>query len=236
MVTIHPQNKKMSDIAWSHSALNEFENCPHKYYRARVSKDVRDPGGPALDWGNDVHEALEHYLRSRAAMPANIVQYQPFADQVLELQTRGNMRMEVEEEICLDAKWQPASWFSKKAFFRAKADVALYAPNNAFALNIDWKTNKRYYGTNGQDARNAAAMMLWNPSVLVVEAWFWYVGLDKKVVRRYTRNQLPQLLAPSLQSVQDIVRAYGTATWPKKPSGLCKFCPVADCENNPNRT
>lgn len=230
-----PTPKAMSDIAWSHSALDEYGNCPHKYMRKRVTKDVSDPGGKALDWGNDVHEAFEHYLRSRAAMPSNILQYQKYADEILALKERGGLRMEVEEEICVDAQWNPASWFSKQAFFRAKADVALYSDTAGFALNVDWKTNKRYYGTNGQDQRNAAAMFLWNKDLQVVETRFVYVVIDKVVSRRYTRPQLPQLLAPSLQAVQDIARSYQTAVWPKKPTGLCKFCPVKDCEHNPNK-
>lgn len=235
-MTPEPQAKAVGDIAWSHSALNDYENCPHKYMRTKVAKDVQqDFSGPALEWGNEVHEAMEHYLRSGAMMPANTRQYQKYADKVLALRDVGHMRMEVEEEICLNAAWEPVSWFSKQAFFRAKADVALYNENGGFAVNVDWKTNKKYYGTNGQDQRNAAAIMLWNPRVQVVETWFQYVGIDKLVTRRYTRPQLGQLLAPSLQLVQAIARSYQTAVWPKKPTGLCKFCPVLDCENNPSK-
>jgi len=48
---------------WSYSSLDLFKQCPQKYYRLRVVKDVKDPPTEHLTYGLAVHKAAEEYVR-----------------------------------------------------------------------------------------------------------------------------------------------------------------------------
>ena len=41
----------MTDYTWSYSALSTFQQCPRKYYRIKVAKDIKelDRAGEILD-------------------------------------------------------------------------------------------------------------------------------------------------------------------------------------------
>lgn len=231
-----PQPKATADIAWSHSALNAYDTCPHRYLRERVTKEYKpDFNAPALKKGNDVHKALEDYveINKPIADPA-FAKYQPWADRVVAMTEQGHMARFVELEMCFDSAWGRSSWFGPNAWFRCKADVLGVNSTSRIALNVDYKTNKRYYGENGQAELNAAATLLQFPHVDTVATAFLYMEVDKVVSKTFHRTQLPNLLTPSMTKLQEIARSYQTGVWPKKRSGLCKFCVVTDCEHNPN--
>ena len=42
-------------LAHSYSSIKLFENCPLRYYRQRIKKDVVDEGGEASKHGERIH-------------------------------------------------------------------------------------------------------------------------------------------------------------------------------------
>ena len=56
-------------LAHSYSSMKMFENCPQRYYRQRILKDIKDEGGEASMYGERIHEMLEHRLRDNTELP-----------------------------------------------------------------------------------------------------------------------------------------------------------------------
>ena len=52
---------------WSYSSLSLFKQCPRKYHRLRVVKDVKEDDAEHLIYGNAVHKAAELAGSSSAA-------------------------------------------------------------------------------------------------------------------------------------------------------------------------
>ncbi|HBY68453.1 MAG TPA: hypothetical protein DEG69_12280, partial [Flavobacteriaceae bacterium] len=42
---------------WSYSALSLFKQCPRKYYRLRVKKDIPQEESTAMFYGKEAHKA-----------------------------------------------------------------------------------------------------------------------------------------------------------------------------------
>jgi len=45
-------------LSHSYSAIKLYENCPLRYFRQRIVKDVVDEGGEASKYGERIHEYL----------------------------------------------------------------------------------------------------------------------------------------------------------------------------------
>jgi len=54
---------------WSYSSISLFHQCPRKYHRMRVVKDIVDPPQTHLIYGTEVHKAAEEYLRDGTPIP-----------------------------------------------------------------------------------------------------------------------------------------------------------------------
>ena len=60
-------------LVHSPSAVKLYKDCPHKYMRLRVKKDVEDETGPAGEKGNRIHDALRSYIAElKHEMKANL--------------------------------------------------------------------------------------------------------------------------------------------------------------------
>ncbi len=55
---------------WSYSSIGLFKQCPQKYYRIRVKKDVVEPESDAMRYGTEVHKAAEDYIKEDTPIPA----------------------------------------------------------------------------------------------------------------------------------------------------------------------
>jgi hypothetical protein len=43
----------MKPVVWSYSSLDLFKLCPHKYFRLKVKKDVKEPYQDHLQYGSE---------------------------------------------------------------------------------------------------------------------------------------------------------------------------------------
>ena len=68
---------------WSYSSLNLFKQCPRKYYRIRVVKDIVEPQADHLIYGTEVHKAAEEYGRDGTPIPTKYDYIKPYVDTLL---------------------------------------------------------------------------------------------------------------------------------------------------------
>lgn len=214
-------------VVHSYTALTGFETCPLRFYLTRVSKEVVEPQGEALVWGNTVHKALENRLRHGAQLPKTLEGYEPL---VKKIEDKPGQLL-VEEAIALDRNFQPVGWWDKTAWVRGKLDVGKLGSTKAAVF--DWKTGTRK-PDNDQLTLFAGLVFAVHPVVEQVTTGFIWLKDNKFDTKMFTREQVPEIWAEFLPRMQRLERAHETGKWPAKPSGLCRqWCPVgrARCEH-----
>ena len=65
----------------SYSFYNTLENCPHQAYHRYVAKTLPYVESPEMAWGNKVHAALEHRIKSGVTLPDEMVAAEGLAKQ-----------------------------------------------------------------------------------------------------------------------------------------------------------
>jgi hypothetical protein len=209
---------------WSHSALEDFKNCPRSFAEKRIFKSVVETKGEATVWGEEVHKHFEDYAQSGVALPPVLEVHAPF---LRSLMTKPGAHG-VEQKIALNNKGQPCAFFDPDVWYRGVVDWMTVAGTEA--LLIDYKTGK--YHTKFQQLRLFALhTFAAYPAVQSVRAeYYWTLTLTTNR-ENYTRDMIPKLWAERIPDLRQYAEAFKTDTWQPRQSGLCNgWCPVETCE------
>jgi hypothetical protein len=213
-------------LSHSYSAIKLFENCPLRYYRQRVTKEVKDEDNEYTLYGSRVHKALENKLAKDETLPKEMERYTPLCDAITRSAVGGELL--VEHQLTLNSNLEPTDWFAQDAWLRSVLDVLVIKGNRAIVL--DWKTGKRNPDFF-QLQIFAAQVFKFYPDVTTVDTslvWLKDMAQDKET---FTRDQANELWQEILGRIKRIHVAQDRDNWPAKPSGLCKFCPCRfDCK------
>lgn len=208
-------------LAHSYSALKLFENCPQRYYRQRIVKDIKDLGGEASKHGERIHEMLELRLKEDATIPTDYARYEPLCVGVERLSAGGDLH--VEKELVLTTNHEPTGWWDEDAWLRSKLDVLVI--KGADAVVMDWKTGKRKPDFFQMEIF-AGQVFKHYPEVQRVKTtlvWLKDMKLDSET---YTRLDMPAIWGSITQATTRIEQALHFDNWPARPSGLCGWCPA----------
>jgi PD-(D/E)XK nuclease superfamily len=212
----------MTTPPWSYSGLTSFETCAKRYYHIKVARDVKDAPGEAALWGSIVHKHLEDRVRDGTQLPSSIAGYESLVAPLLA--TTGTLL--IEQQMAVDIALQPVEWDSPEAWCRGIVDLGLITSSGTQAMLLDWKTGKRKPDSD-QLMLFAGLAFSHFPKLQQVQTSFIWLK-DKKIDKQsFSRSDLPDIWQRFLPRVSRLVRAYVTASFPPKPSGLCaKYCPV----------
>lgn len=216
----------MSNIkipAWSHSALTAFETCAYRYYRTKVVKDAVEPPGEAALWGSTVHKHLENRAKDGTPLPEYLRHHEPMMQRLLD---RDGERL-IEAQIALDRNLNPTGWFDPSAWCRGIIDFGVV--NEKKGVLLDYKTGKRKVDNDQMKlfAAFSFAKFPWVEKITTAFVWLKENKVDKQ---EFTREDVPIIWQGVLPRVQRFELAYEKASWPAKPSGLCKnWCHVKSC-------
>jgi len=209
----------------SYSAIKLYENCPQRYYRQRVLKDIVDEGGEASKYGERVHAHLEARMRDGHGLPVEAMPYEPLC-RSLERAAEGG-ELFVEKELVLTETLTPTGWWEPDAWLRSKLDILVLRKDRAVVM--DWKTGKRKPDFF-QMGIFAAQVFKHYPQIRRVDTslvWLRQYEMDTEV---YLREQSNALWADILGKIRRIYQSAEHDNWPAKPSGLCGYCPAQhDC-------
>jgi RecB family exonuclease len=212
-------------LSHSYSSIKLYENCPLRYYRQRIVKDVTDPGGDASKHGERIHTFLENRLKG-SGLDAEVAQYEPLCASVESLAKQGTLH--IEKELVLTENLVPTGWWDSDAWLRSKLDVLVVI--DATAVVMDWKTGKRN-ADQFQMQMFAAQVFKHFPDVQQVKTslvWLKTMEMDTEV---YNRADINTVWAEIMKRIQRIHSSVEHDNWPAKPSGLCRFCPCRhDCD------
>ena len=215
----------MPNLSHSYSAIKLFENCPLRYYRQRVKREVLDIGGEASRYGERVHAFLESRLKGQE-LNAEVAQYQQLCASVDALAKQGTLY--VEHELALTEDLIPTGWNDATAWLRSKLDVLIIV--GAEAVVMDWKTGKRNVSPL-QMQMFAVQVFKHFPDVQRVKTSLVWLQVMKMDTTQYARSDANMIWAEIMKRIQRIHDAYEHDTWPARPSGLCRFCPCRhDCD------
>ena len=207
---------------WTASLLDNFVSCPHKYYRLRVLRDIKDfPPSEQILWGRKLHKAFEDAVNYRDPLPKECETWQTLVDKIKAIP--GEKLPEY--RFSIDDSFQPCSWSS--AWSRGAADLVI--KNGKQAIIFDYKTGKRK--PSDQLALYAGFAFAYWPELEQVHTCFVWLKdkvMDKKTYLASEKHKIWELWLPLVARLQ---RSYDSDQWRKCPSGLCKnWCPVKDCD------
>jgi hypothetical protein len=211
-------------LSHSYSSIKLFENCPLRYYRQRIKKEVADEGGEASRYGQRIHEFLEKRLKG-AGLPTEVAQYEPLCRSVEALANQGELY--IERELVLTENLTPTGWWDSDAWLRSKLDVFVRVGDDAVVM--DWKTGKRN-ADQFQMQLFAAQVFKHFPDVRRVKTSLVWLKTMEMDTEQYERPDASAIWAEVMRRIQRIQAAYDHDNWPARPSGLCRYCPCRyDC-------
>lgn len=209
--------------------LDMFEQCPLKWYDKYILKN-KEPSGPALEYGNFVHGAIEDYLRSDKPLPAELTDNYSLINSIkaqFAEQSKAELKMGVSKALA------PCEFFGHGVWGRGAADVALIHHSSDSAFIGDWKTGKVM---EKEDQLKILAMMLfkhYSKLNTISAANLWLKGNKIGEVYTFHRKDETAMWVDLLKRLSKMYAAVGTpAAVETKPGFICNFCPVSNCKWN----
>lgn len=220
----------MRPQAWSHTALETFENCPKQYFETKVVKPSRYPFIDTKEtvWGREVHKQFENFLLYSSPLTADLDVHreflQRFKDQPGELAG--------EERIALDVNMRQCAYFDKvnQVWYRGQVDARKRNRAAGTSHILDHKTGK--VKTDYTQLKGFAMWeFLTQPDIHTCKVEFYWTQIRGTNGETYYREQLPEIISFFAAKLHRYADAFLTETFPPKQSGLCAgWCVVTDCE------
>lgn len=220
----------MRPAAWSHSALESYENCPRQHYETKVVKPSKYPFVDTAEtkWGREVHKQFEEFLLYGKPMQADL---QVHAEFLSEFKSQPG-ELAGEERIALDTNLKACAYFSKtqQVWYRGQVDARMRDRARGFSHVLDHKTGKV---KNDYQQLKSFAMweLLTQPDIHTVKCEYYWTQIRGTNGDTYYREQLPEIIEFFRPKLARFADAYINDVWPPRQSGLCRgWCPVTDCE------
>ena len=217
-----------SNYTWSYSSISLFQQCPRKYYRMRVVKDIIEPPTPHLDYGKEVHKAAEDYISADVPIPEKYGFIKPHLDALKQLP--GEKLCEYEMGLTKD--FEPCGFKDPNVWFRGVADLIIKDGDKASI--IDYKTGKSsQYADTKQLELLALLTFKHFPEIKNIKAGLVFLVAEDLVKASYKQDQQSVAWERWLPELQRLEKAIETNVWNARPNFTCrKYCHVLDCEHN----
>jgi hypothetical protein len=216
--------------SWSYSSLNLFKQCPRKYYRIRVVKDIVEPQAEHLIYGTEVHKAAEEYGRDGTPIPAKYDYIKPYVDTLLK--SPGTQLFEY--EMGLTKELTPCEFSSPNVWWRGIADFLAVPEGDKSAILVDYKTSKsaRYADTSQLELLSLAIFAHFS-HIDIVNAGLLFVVSKEFIEIELDRNHQQELWKKWIKETDRLDKCFEYNTWNPSPNFTCRnYCPVLDCEHN----
>lgn len=216
------------NYTWSYSSMSLFQQCPRKFYRMRVLKDIVEPPQAHLNYGKDVHKAAEEFVRDGKPLPAKYEMFQPQLEAMRQL--KGEKLCE--HEMGITREFKPCRFRDKNVWLRGIADLLVL--DNDKARIVDYKTGRNSQYADTKQLELLSLMVFKHfPQIKTIKAGLLFLVAEDLVRAEYEQEQQAQAWQKWLPEINRLEQAYDTDVWNPKPNFTCrKFCAVQDCEHN----
>lgn len=218
----------MKPNAWSHSALDAFENCPKQYYQEKVLKRFPYVETPEMNWGKRVHKDFENFLLHGTPLPADLAMHHEF---LADFKAQPG-ELAGEERIALDVAMKECAYFSRtqQVWYRGQVDARKRDRAAGTSHILDHKTGKVK-----NDFTQLKGFAMWEfltqPDIHTCKVEYYWTQIRGTAGETYHREQLPEIIQFFAAKLHRFADAFLTENFPPKQSGLCRgWCPVTDCE------
>jgi hypothetical protein len=206
-----------------------FKQCPQKYYRMRVLKDIKEPESEAMRYGTDVHKAAEDFIKDGTPIPEKYAFLRPSVEA---LKARPGTHL-CEYKMGLTRDLEPCEFFSKDVWWRGIADLIIINGSKCFL--VDYKTSKSSkYADTKQLELLSLAIFKHFPQVKKIKAGLLFLVVNDFVTREYENDEgKGKAWLQWLDATHTLETCMAVDVWNAKPNFTCKnFCPVIDCIHN----
>jgi hypothetical protein len=219
------------NYTWSYSSISLFQQCPRKYHRMRIVKDIVEGPQEHLIYGTAVHAVAEEYIRDGTPIPAKYGFIQEYLDPLKEL---PGIKL-CEHEMGLTKDMKPCGFKDKDVWFRGIADLLVV--NGDKARIIDYKTSK---SSRYADKKQLELLSLLTfkhfPEVKSIKAGLLFLVIKDLVSAEFTKEQQADAWDKWIPETNQLESAMITDVWNPRPNFTCRgWCPVTDCEHNTKR-
>lgn len=213
---------------WSYSSLSLFKQCPRKYYRLRVLKDIKEEEAEHLIYGNAVHKAAEEYGRDGVPIPPKFLYIKQYVDTLID--SPGDKYYE--HKMGLTRELEPCEFLAGHVWWRGIADFL--AVDGKEAVLVDYKTGKSArYADTAQLELLALAIFAHFPHVEIVRAGLLFVVSKEFIEVELNRAHQHELWKKWIKDTDRLDGCFEHNTWNPSPNFTCRnHCPVLDCEHN----
>lgn len=220
----------MTQLAWSHSALKDYEGCPRRYHAVRVLKLYPFTETEATRYGNQVHEALELYVRDGTPLPEQFAQFRPIVDALC--QRPG--RKIAEHQMALTMDLQPCDWRDRRVWVRGIADLLILDDENLTAWVVDYKTGNNKYPDRDQLVLMSCMVFAHFPHIRKVNSALLFIVKNDMIKHQMVREDAEAAWWRYRERTGKIESSFAHDVWNPKQSPLCRWCPHSACEHHPD--
>jgi hypothetical protein len=213
-------------VKWSYSGLKQFVNCPKQYHEVKVLQNFQPKVTQQMQYGTEVHKALEDYARTCAPLPKFYKKFKSLVDVLLEIP--GDKY--IEHKMALTNSKQPCAFDADDYWVRGIADLLIVDGDDAFV--IDYKTGSNRYPDPKQLKLMALMVFAHFPDVVRVRGGLLFVVHNSFLPDEYERKRVDQYWADFAPELERLSLCVDTNMWPTNPTGLCRWCPVTTCQFN----
>ena len=218
----------MSKFAWSYSSLDLFKQCPHKYFRLKVKKDVKEPYSPHLIYGNELHKAAEHFVRDNTPLPEKFA----FAKEALEVLREREGQHLCEYRMGLTRDLEPCGFSDAAVWWRGIADLLTLQGDLAYIVDYKTGASSKYADTKQLEIL-ALAVFKHFPYVQRIKAGLLFVNANDFIPTSFETNQQTIRWEQWIEDASRLEQSIKLNVWNPRPNFTCKaWCPVLDCPHN----
>jgi hypothetical protein len=218
----------MKKPAWSHSSLKDFEGCARRYHEIKVLKNYPFVETDATRYGNQVHEALELYVKDGKPIPPEYAQFQPVVDALLKKPGRALP----EYEMALDAELHPVGWKDKNVWVRGIADLLIVDDDNLTAWVADYKTGNNKYPDYDQLVLMSIMVFEHFPHIRKVNSALLFIVKNSMNKMTMLREDKDKHWWTYRERTAKLEACFAADNWNPTQTPLCGYCPVITCEFN----
>ena len=216
-------------FTWSFSSLKDYINCPKQYQEVKVLKNYQKEMTQQILYGNQVHKALENYIKDGEPLAENYQRFVPLMDSLKEIP--GEFHPELRMALNYDKK--ACKWSDSDCWVRGIVDFLVVDGEDAYI--VDYKTGSNKYPEPKQLKLMALMVFEHFPEVRNVKAGLMFVMHNSFITEEYNRDQATQLWDAFLPDLARLTHSYENDTWQANPTPLCGWCPVRSCEHHKER-
>jgi len=214
-------------LTWSFSSLKQYTTCPRQYHEIRILKNYETSITEQMQYGTEVHKALEEYVRDGKPLPEFYQRFKPCVDTLLQIPGKKL----TEYEMALDQEMNPIDFSNENRWVRGIADLVILDEPTAFV--VDYKTGSSRYPDTKQLKLMALMIFAHFPEVQIVKGGLLFVLHNAFVTDDYHRKDINKHWESFDLDLRRLKHSMDTDTWHPIPNNFCRsYCAVKTCEHN----